>query len=112
MRARIRPDASDLTTQVTPTIVETTGSSAVVAVAADAHGFVSAGGHESKPAIWTTTDGRSWETIVLPLRPMAFQIARGIMQKQSSAQIAGRLRERHSIETIEIDPAAMKALLA
>jgi broad specificity phosphatase PhoE len=52
------------------------------------------------------------QTIVLPLRPMAFQIARGIMQKQSSAQIAGRLRERQTLETIEIDPAAMKALLA
>ncbi|MDQ2813814.1 MAG: hypothetical protein M3Z75_18590 [Actinomycetota bacterium] len=46
---------------------DATGSSQVLAVAAGAHGFVSAGSHESKPAVWTTTDGRSWETIVLPL---------------------------------------------
>jgi probable phosphoglycerate mutase len=52
------------------------------------------------------------QTIILALRPMAFQIVRGIIQKQSSVQIAGRLRERQAIETIEIDPAAMKTLLA
>ena len=44
---------------------DATGSSQVLAVAASAHGFVSAGSHEGKPALWTTTDGRSWETIVL-----------------------------------------------
>jgi hypothetical protein len=42
------------------------GSSLVLAVAADAHGFVSVGSHNGKPAVWTTTDGRSWTTIVLP----------------------------------------------
>jgi hypothetical protein len=46
---------------------DATGSSQVLAVAASAHGFVSAGSHESKPAVWTTTNGRSWETIVLPV---------------------------------------------
>jgi probable phosphoglycerate mutase len=51
-------------------------------------------------------------TVVLVLRPMAFQIVRGIMQKQSSVQIAGHLHERQAIATIEIDPAAMKRLLA
>jgi hypothetical protein len=45
---------------------DATGSSQVLAVAASAHGFVSVGSHESKPAVWTTTDGRTWETIVLP----------------------------------------------
>ncbi|HEX4056635.1 MAG TPA: histidine phosphatase family protein [Tepidisphaeraceae bacterium] len=50
-------------------------------------------------------------TIAVALRPMAFQIARGILRVQSPVQIAGRLRERLAIETIEIDPAAMKALL-
>ena len=45
---------------------DATGSSQVLAVAASAHGFVSAGSHDSQPAIWTTTDGRSWKTIVLP----------------------------------------------
>jgi probable phosphoglycerate mutase len=52
------------------------------------------------------------QAIILALRPMAFQIVRGIMRKQPSAQIAGRLRERQAIETIEIDPAALKSLLA
>jgi hypothetical protein len=45
---------------------DTSGSSVVLAVAADAHGFVSIGSHDGKPAVWTTTNGRSWTTIVLP----------------------------------------------
>jgi hypothetical protein len=45
---------------------DTTGSSQVLAVAAGAGGFVSAGSHDSQPAVWTTADGRSWKTIVLP----------------------------------------------
>jgi hypothetical protein len=46
---------------------DATGSSQVLAVAAGTYGFVSAGSHNAKPAVWTTTDGRSWRTIVLPL---------------------------------------------
>lgn len=46
---------------------DTGGSSQVLAVAADAHGFVSAGSHDGQPAVWTTTGGRTWTTIVLPL---------------------------------------------
>jgi hypothetical protein len=44
----------------------TTGSSQVLAVAATAHGFVSVGSHNSQPAAWITTNGRSWKTIVMP----------------------------------------------
>jgi hypothetical protein len=44
----------------------TDGSSQVLAVAAGAHGFVSVGSHNSQPAVWTTTNGRAWKTIVLP----------------------------------------------
>jgi hypothetical protein len=46
---------------------DATGSSQVLAVAASAHGFVSVGSHEGKPAVWATTNGTSWETIVLPV---------------------------------------------
>jgi hypothetical protein len=46
---------------------DTTGSSQVLAVAAAAHGFVSVGSHDSKPAVWTTANGTSWKTIVLPV---------------------------------------------
>jgi hypothetical protein len=46
---------------------DTTGSSQVLAVAAGTHGFVSAGSHDSKPAVWTTANGISWKTIVLPV---------------------------------------------
>ena len=46
---------------------DTTGSSQVLAVAAGAHGFVSVGSHDGKPAVWTTANGTSWETIVLPV---------------------------------------------
>jgi serine/threonine protein kinase len=45
----------------------TSGSTQVLAVAADPHGFVSAGSHGTHPAVWTTTDGRLWTTIVLAL---------------------------------------------
>ena len=46
---------------------DATGSSQVLAVAADARGFVSVGSHNGKPAVWTTTDGPTWRTIVLPV---------------------------------------------
>jgi hypothetical protein len=46
---------------------DATGSSQVLAVAAGTYGFVSGGSHNGKPAVWTTTDGRAWRTIVLPL---------------------------------------------
>jgi hypothetical protein len=44
----------------------TNGSSQTLAVAAKTDGFVSAGSHNGKPAIWVTTNGTSWRTIVLP----------------------------------------------
>jgi hypothetical protein len=46
---------------------DATGSSQVLAVAADARGFVSVGSHNGKPAVWITTDGTAWTTIVLPV---------------------------------------------
>ena len=46
---------------------DVTGSSQVLTVAAGPHGFISAGSHNGQPAVWTTTDGRAWTTIVLPL---------------------------------------------
>ncbi len=45
---------------------DASGSSQVLAVAAGAHGFVSVGSHDSMPAVWTTANGTSWKTIVLP----------------------------------------------
>jgi hypothetical protein len=46
---------------------DTAGSSQVLAVAADDDGFYSAGSHDGQPAVWTTDDGRTWKTAVLPL---------------------------------------------
>jgi hypothetical protein len=46
---------------------DATGSSQVLAVAAGAAGFVSVGSHDGKPAVWTTANGTSWTTIVLPV---------------------------------------------
>jgi serine/threonine protein kinase len=43
------------------------GSIQVLAVAAEPHGFVSAGSHNNQPAVWTTSDGRLWTTIDLAL---------------------------------------------
>jgi hypothetical protein len=49
------------------TAIPPTGSSQVLAVAAGPHGFVTAGSHNGKPAIWTTANGTLWTTDVLPL---------------------------------------------
>ena len=51
------PDLTDWTRA--HDVNDTTGSSQVLAVAANAYGFVSAGSHDGQPAVWTTTDGRS-----------------------------------------------------
>ena len=45
----------------------TSGPAQVLAVAAAPQGFVSVGSHGNQPAVWTTTDGRLWTTIVLAL---------------------------------------------
>jgi len=45
---------------------DATGSSQTLAVTALADGFVSVGSHNGRPAAWTTSDGTSWRTIVLP----------------------------------------------
>jgi Protein kinase domain len=56
---------------------DTSGSSQVLEVAADGTGFVSVGSHNGQPALWTTTNGTSWTTIVLP-RPAG---ATGVLQQ-------------------------------
>jgi hypothetical protein len=43
-----------------------TGSSQTLAVAALPDGFVSVGSHEGKPAVWVTSNGTTWRTIVMP----------------------------------------------
>ena len=48
------------------TAIPSTGSSQVLAVAAGAHGFVTAGSHNGQPAIWTTANGTLWTTDILP----------------------------------------------
>ena len=50
----------------------------MLAVTADAHGFISAGSYDGKPAVWTTTDGRTWRKVVLPLPPGS---ATGVLQQ-------------------------------
>ena len=60
--------SSDLTSWTRAhTATPPTGSSQVLAVAAGAHGFVTAGSHNGQPAVWTTADGRLWQIDVLPL---------------------------------------------
>jgi hypothetical protein len=48
-------------------VTSTAGSGQVLAVAAGMHGFVAVGSRGRHPAIWTTGDGRSWDTTVLPV---------------------------------------------
>jgi hypothetical protein len=44
----------------------TNGSSQTLAVAAKTDGFVSAGSHNGRPAVWVTSNGTAWRTIDLP----------------------------------------------
>ena len=50
---------------------DTGGSSQISAVATDAHEFMAVGSYDGHPAVWTTTDGQTWTTIVLGLPPGA-----------------------------------------
>src|SRR4029077_16945938 len=46
---------------------DTGGSSRVLAVPAGPAGFVSAGSHDKLPAVWTSSDGRTWTAASIPL---------------------------------------------
>jgi Protein kinase domain len=46
---------------------DTNGAGQVLAIGADAHEFVAVGSDGGHPAVWTTTDGKDWTTIVLGL---------------------------------------------
>jgi hypothetical protein len=48
-------------------VSETAGSSRMLAVAAGPSGFVSAGSRENLPAVWTSSDGRTWTAVSTPL---------------------------------------------
>jgi len=59
--------SADLTSWSRAAVVSAgTGASQVLAVAANGHGFVAAGAQDGKPAVWTTSNGRSWAAAVLP----------------------------------------------
>ena len=58
----------DLTTWTRGTDMnDMTGPSQMLAVAAGGHGFMVVGSHDGHPAVWSTTDGLTWTTIVLGL---------------------------------------------
>ena len=50
---------------------DTSGTSQISAVTSDANVFMAVGSHNGHPAVWTTTDGQTWTTIVLGLPPGA-----------------------------------------
>jgi hypothetical protein len=68
---------------------DTSGSSQVLAVAADGTGFVSVGSHNDQPALWTTTNGTSWTTIVLPLPAGATGVLQQIAVNSDRVMAAG-----------------------
>ena len=68
---------------------DTSGSSQVLAVAADGTGFVSVGSHNGQPALWTTTNGTSWTTIVLPLPAHATGVLQQIAVNGGRVAAAG-----------------------
>jgi Protein kinase domain len=50
---------------------DTSSSNQVEAVAANAHELMAVGSDGGHPAVWTTTDGQTWTTIILDLPPGA-----------------------------------------
>jgi hypothetical protein len=71
--------SSDLTNWTrAQTATPATGSDRVLAVAGGLHGFVSAGSHDDRPAVWTTANGRLWRVDVLPLPASA---SAGVLQQ-------------------------------
>jgi hypothetical protein len=50
---------------------DTSGANQISAVVADARDFMAVGSHNGQPAVWATTDGQAWTTIVLGLPPGA-----------------------------------------
>ncbi|MGP0027052.1 MAG: protein kinase domain-containing protein, partial [Streptosporangiaceae bacterium] len=68
---------------------DASGSSQVLAVAADGTGFVSVGSHDDQPALWTTTNGTSWTTIVLPLPAGATGVLQQIAVNRGRVVAAG-----------------------
>ena len=48
---------------------DATGSSQVLAVAAQPRGFLSVGSHNGQPTVWTTVNGSAWTTTLLPTPP-------------------------------------------
>jgi broad specificity phosphatase PhoE len=44
-------------------------------------------------------------TVALPLRPMSLEIAAGLLQDQSPADIAAHLHQQQPMATIEVDSA-------
>jgi hypothetical protein len=50
---------------------DTNASNQVLAVTADSREFMAVGSDAGHPAVWTTTDGKTWTTIVLDLPPGA-----------------------------------------
>jgi hypothetical protein len=59
----------------------TSGSTQVLAVAPEPHGFVSAGSHDERPAVWTTTDGRLWTTIVLAMPVTGEEVSSAVLRQ-------------------------------
>ena len=70
-------------------VTGTSGSSQVLAVTADGTGFVSAGSHNGQPAVWTTANGTTWTTIVLPLPASATGVLQQIAVNGSQVVATG-----------------------
>jgi hypothetical protein len=79
----------------------TSGSDQVLAVAAGPSGFVSAGSHDDQPAVWTSSDGRTWAAVSVPLPSGA---SGGVIQQVavsgSNAVALGQQTTAHGIKPL------------
>jgi hypothetical protein len=80
---------------------DTGGSSRVLAVAAGPAGFVSGGSHDKLPAVWTSSDGRTWTAISVPLPAEA---TAGVIQQVavngSHAVALGQQTTAHGVQPL------------
>jgi hypothetical protein len=82
-------------------VSETSGSDQVLAVAAGPPGFVSAGSRDDQPAVWTSSDGRTWAAVSVPLPSGA---SGGVIQQVaisgSNVVALGRQATAHGIQPL------------
>jgi hypothetical protein len=80
---------------------ETGGSNQVLAVAAGPSGFVSAGAHDNRPVVWTSSDGHTWTAVSPPLPAGATAgVIRQVAMHGNHAVALGQQTTAHGVQPL------------